>query len=141
MAIQFLPASCKSLHYHCSAIKRHLQSRAPLRREVISQVSHLMDQQFKCQQLKGMHIFVLRQERIFQSYGQTIKKKKKTHTLIEPYLSKVGREYYSFINCSVKQKIIKEGINSLYSQNINKRPATLFMHCNKYNFALISYMS
>jgi len=69
------------------------------------------------------------------------KKKKKKHTLIEPYLSKVGREYYSFINCSVKQKIIKEGINSLYSQNINKRPATLFMHCNKYNFALISYMS
>ena len=139
MAIHFLPASCKSLHYHCRTIKRHLQARAPLRREVISQVSHLMDQQFKRQQLKGMHIFVLRRERIFQSYGQTIKKKKKT--LIEPYLSKVGRGYYSFINCSVKQKIIKEGINALSSQNINKRRATLFMHFNKYNFALISYVS
>ena len=141
MAIQFLPASCKSLHYHCSTIKRHLQSRAPLRREVISQVSHLMDQQFKCQQLKGMHVFVLRQERIFQAYRRTIKKKKKKKKLIEPNLSEVGRGYCSFINCSVKQKIIKEGINSLSSQNINKRPTTLFMHFNKYNFALISYVS
>ena len=143
MAIQFLPASCKSLHYHCSTIKRHLQSRAPLRREVISQVSHLMDQQFKCQQLKGMHVFILRQKRIVQAYQQTITKQtnKQTKTLIEPYLYEVGRGYYSFINCSVKQKIIKEGINSLSSQNINKRLITLFMHFNKYNFALISYVS
>lgn len=29
MAIQFLPASCKSPHYHCSTIKRHLQSSTP----------------------------------------------------------------------------------------------------------------